>query len=56
MERAGFIVPTRSRSGAEQRHGRIATFAEHNLTDDEEAQLVQFLGYLRSRKKPGGQD
>lgn len=54
MERAGYIVPTRSRGG-EQRHGRVATFAGHNLTDEEEAQLVQFLGYLRSRKKPGGQ-
>lgn len=55
MERAGYIVPTRSRSGGDQRHGRVATFAEHNLTAEEEAQLVEFLGYLRSRKKPGGQ-
>jgi transcriptional regulator with XRE-family HTH domain len=55
MERAGYIVPTRSRGGGEQRHGRVATFAGHNLTDEEEAELVQFLGYLRSRKKPGGQ-
>ncbi len=55
MERAGYIVPTRSRSDDEQRHGRVATFAEHNLTAEEEAQLVQFLGYLRSRKKTGGQ-
>jgi transcriptional regulator with XRE-family HTH domain len=55
MERAGFVVPTRSRSGGEQRHGRVATFADHNLTSEEEAELVQFLGYLRSRKKPGGQ-
>lgn len=54
MERAGYIVPTRSRSVG-QRHGRVATFAGHNLTDEEESQLVEFLGYLRSRKKPGGQ-
>jgi transcriptional regulator with XRE-family HTH domain len=54
MERAGFVAPTRSRS-TEQRHGRVATFAEHNLTGEEEAELVKFLGYLRSRKKPGGQ-
>jgi HTH-type transcriptional regulator, competence development regulator len=53
MERAGFVAPTRSRSN-EQRHGRIPTFAGHNLTSEEEAQLHQFLGYLRSRKKPGG--
>jgi transcriptional regulator with XRE-family HTH domain len=54
MERAGFVVPTRSRRGPQQeRHGRVATFAGHNLTDEEEAELVKFLGYLRSRKKPG---
>ena len=54
MERAGFVVPTRSRAGGQQRYGRVATFAGHNLTSEEEAELVQFLGYLRSRKKPGG--
>lgn len=54
MERAGFVVPTRSRAGSDQRHGRVATFAGHNLTPEEEKELVQFLGYLRSRKKPGG--
>ncbi|AXK81535.1 XRE family transcriptional regulator [Pseudolabrys taiwanensis] len=54
MERAGFVVPTRARTGAEQRHGRVATFAGHNLTSEEEAELVKFLGYLRSRNKPGG--
>ncbi len=54
MERAGFVVPTRVRSGSEQRHGRIATFAGHNLTPEEEAELVKFLGYLRSRKRQGG--
>jgi transcriptional regulator with XRE-family HTH domain len=54
MERAGFVAPTRSRSSAEQRHGRVATFADHNLTAEEEAELVQYLGFLRSRKKPGG--
>jgi transcriptional regulator with XRE-family HTH domain len=53
MERAGFVVPTRSQ-GSDQRHGRIPTFADHNLTSEEEAKLHEFLGYLRSRKKPGG--
>ncbi|MBW7948647.1 MAG: helix-turn-helix domain-containing protein [Pseudorhodoplanes sp.] len=53
MERAGFVVPTRSRASTE-RHGRVATFAGHNLTSEEEVELVQFLGYLRSKKKPGG--
>lgn len=50
MERAGFVVPTRSRTGTAQRHGRVATFADHNLTAEEEAELIKFLGYLRSRK------
>jgi transcriptional regulator with XRE-family HTH domain len=49
MERAGFVAPTRSRT-TEQRHGRVATFADHVLTTEEEAELVKFLGYLRSRK------
>jgi transcriptional regulator with XRE-family HTH domain len=56
MERAGFVVPTRARRSPQQRHGRVATFAEHNLTAEEEAKLIEFLGYLRSRKKPGGAD
>jgi transcriptional regulator with XRE-family HTH domain len=59
MERAGFVVPTRSRAksrdSGQRRHARVATFAGHNLTSEEEAELVQFLGYLRSRKRPGGQ-
>jgi len=55
MERAGFVVPTRSRASSE-RHGRIPTFAGHHLTPEEERELIQFLGYLRSRKKTGGQD
>lgn len=54
MERAGFVVPTRSRA-ANARHGRVATFAGHNLTAEEEKELVQFLGYLRSRKKSSGE-
>jgi hypothetical protein len=28
MERAGFVVPTRSRSNVEQCHGGVATFAD----------------------------
>jgi HTH-type transcriptional regulator, competence development regulator len=53
MDRAGFAVPIRSNDGS-QRHGRVPTFAGHNLTSEEEAELVQYLGYLRSRKKPVG--
>jgi transcriptional regulator with XRE-family HTH domain len=52
MERAGHVVPAKSR-GHDQRHGRVATFAEHNLTSDEEAALIEYLRFIRSRKKPG---
>lgn len=55
MDRAGFVIPTRSRRGSEQRSSRIPTFADHDLTQEEEAELVKFLGYLRSRNKPRGQ-
>ena len=54
MERAGFVTPTRAR-GVHQKHGRIATFADQNLTEEEEAELVQYLGFMRSRRKLGGQ-
>ena len=51
MERAGFVVPTRSRTNAPKRHDRTTAFAGHCLTSEEERELVQYLGYLRSRKK-----
>ena len=54
MERAGFVTPKRSRS-VEQRHGRIATFADQNLTEEEEAELVRYLSFMRSRRKPSDQ-
>ena len=47
MEMAGFVVSTRQ---DEQRHGRIATFSEHNLSADEEAKLIEYLHFIRSRK------
>lgn len=53
MERTGFVTPTKSRR-AQLRHGRIATFAEHNLTEEEEAELIQYLQFMRKRRKPSG--
>lgn len=50
MELAGYVPATKTRESS-QRHGRIATFAEHNLTQDEEAQLMDYLKYLRTRKR-----
>ena len=54
MERAGFVSPTTSRR-IEQGYGRIATFADQNLTEEEESELVRYLSFMRSRRKPGAQ-
>jgi len=50
MEMAGHIMPTRSRAKG-QKHGRVPTFAEHNLTPEEEAALMDYLQFIRSKKK-----
>ena len=50
MELAGFITPTKARS-ENQRHGRVATFAEHNLTPAEEAELLEYLKFIRGKKR-----
>ena len=52
MEMVGYITPSRER-GSDHRHGRAATFAEHNLTSSEEAELLDYLKFLRSRKRRG---
>ena len=49
MELAGYLPAAAART-ASQRHGRIATFAEHSLTSDEEAELMKYLKFLRSQK------
>lgn len=51
MEKAGYITPTVAREQNE-RHGRAATFAEHNLTPQEELELMEYLEFMRSRKRP----
>lgn len=51
MKLAGYLPPSAS-SEPSQRHGRLATFAEHNLTPEEEKELMDFLQYLRSKKQP----
>jgi len=50
MERAGYLTPQQS-SATLKRHGRAATFAEIDLTVDEEAELLRFLKFMRSEKK-----
>lgn len=50
MELAGYMMATSAR-GADERHGRAATFAEHNLTHEEEEELMRYLEFIRSRKR-----
>ena len=50
MKRAGHLLPSTRRSGKD-RHGRVATFAEYNLTEDEESELLQYLQFIRSRRQ-----
>jgi transcriptional regulator with XRE-family HTH domain len=51
MEMAGHITPSQNREEGE-RHGRLATFANHHLTPAEEAELIDYLRYIRTRKRP----
>jgi HTH-type transcriptional regulator, competence development regulator len=48
MDKAGYITPASARKD-ETRHGRAATFAEHNLTPAEERELMQYLEFIRRR-------
>lgn len=50
MERAGYLNAQQSPTVA-KRHGRAATFSDIDLTNDEEAELLRFLKFMRSEKK-----
>lgn len=50
MELAGYITASSGR-GSNVKHGSAATFASENLTPEEEAELLKYLGYIRSQKK-----
>ena len=50
MQRAGYISRSTSRR-AQAKHGRAATNAIENLTDEEERELLKYLSYIRSTKK-----
>lgn len=52
MDMAGYLMSSTRRSD-DQRHGRVATFAEYNLTEDEETELLQYLQFIRNRRLPG---
>ena len=50
MERAGYIVPAATRPDGEK-HGRAATFAIDNLSAEEESELLDYLAYIRSKRR-----
>ena len=50
MDKAGYLMSTTLRSD-DARHGRVATFAEYNLTEDEESELLEYLQFIRSRRQ-----
>lgn len=50
MEMSGYVV-ARKKKTKEQRHGILATFAEHDLSAEEEEELIGYLQFMRSRKK-----
>lgn len=50
MERAGYIVPAATRADGDK-HGRAATFSIDNLSAEEETQLLDYLTYIRSKRR-----
>lgn len=51
MKRAGYILPSAVQRPKGAKHGRAATFTIDNLTAEEESQLLEYLTFLRSKKK-----
>ena len=49
MQLAGYIRAVTSTRPESQRHGQLATFTEHNLSPDEEKELMQYLKFIRNR-------
>jgi transcriptional regulator with XRE-family HTH domain len=47
MEKAGYLPPSEAKAGGRRR--RLAAFAIDDLTADEEAELLKYLAFLRSR-------
>ena len=50
MERAGYIVPSGHRAEG-QKHGKAATYSIDNLSADEEKELMDYLNFIRSKRK-----
>ena len=49
MQKAGYI--SRSARSNDQKHGKAATRAIDNLSQDEEKELLNYLTYIRTRPK-----
>ena len=47
MEKAGYLPPSEGKAGGRRR--RLAAFAIDDLTAEEEAELLKYLAFLRSR-------
>jgi transcriptional regulator with XRE-family HTH domain len=47
MEKAGYLRPSEGKAGGRRR--RLAVFAIDDLTAEEEAELLKYLAFLRSR-------
>ncbi|HWY50622.1 MAG TPA: helix-turn-helix transcriptional regulator [Chthoniobacterales bacterium] len=50
MEKAGYLTAAGS-NAIGSKHGRLATFADKNLTSAEEEELLRYLGYLRTIRR-----
>lgn len=50
MEKAGYIIDMSDRKKSEK-HGRVATFADKSLTEEEEEALLDYLVFLRTHKR-----
>ena len=46
MEKAGYVIAKHERTDG-MKHGRVATFADKNLTPEEEEELLKHLAFIR---------
>lgn len=50
MSRAGYVIPQEKNRGSAAKHGSAATFAIENLSAQEEAALLEYLAFFRSKR------
>jgi transcriptional regulator with XRE-family HTH domain len=50
MQRAGYL-PKATQRAQGSKHGRAATFSIDNLTPEEETELLEYLTFIRTRKR-----